>query len=386
MSGTKVYARRRALAAVMVALLAAGACSTPGEGAPSAESPVLYADPSHGICRTLPFQLLEQHVGHRYADFGAWKFAWGAVEVVGLTDTLMGECHLDTTKGTDYYDPPYGGVAVWLYTYPTTAEATAAHRTRTQGKSTSESPGTDIDVDKLAWQDRDTDSGFTSELTAHVLDRNLVMTVLVRAGDKSAEAPTADTLRTATGAFVTESIRRLRGNPPRPTPRPTTAKAQSDYPAPGEGFCRKLPLDLFHDRLGSPIPGYPDEQNYNGTAYCSLRTIGTGKKSRGGTIALWIRRHDTAQQALDFHQAHQPTSLTPTGPAGVTLDVDALDWAYQPPANGQDGMHTLRVVAGNLYLYLDITGYSDNPTPLVDVELAPTIANFLQTTLTALRN
>ncbi|MER6592541.1 hypothetical protein ABT214_11920 [Micromonospora purpureochromogenes] len=385
MSGTKVCARR-ALAAVLVALLAAGACSTPDAGAPSAESPVLYPDPSHGICRSLPFELLEEQVGHRYTDFGAWKFAWGTVEVVGLTDTLMGECHLDTTKSTDEYDPPYGGVTVWLYTYPTTAEAAAAHRTRTQGKSTSESPAPDLDVDKLLWQDREGDSGFTSELTAHVLDRNLVMTALVRAGKKGADAPTVDTLRRATGAFMTESIRRLRSNPPRPTPQPTTATAPSDYPTPGEGFCRTLPLDLFHDRLGEPVPGYPDEQIYHGTAYCSLRTFGTGKKSRGGTIALWIRRHDTAQQALDFHQAHQPTTLTPTGPAGVALDVEALDWAHQPPANSQDGTHTLRVVAGNLYLYLDITGYSDNATPLVDAELAPTIAEFVQATLATLRN
>ncbi|MEV4481860.1 hypothetical protein [Micromonospora coxensis] len=387
MSSTKVGARRRLLAVVMVALLTVGACSTPGEETPSAETAVLYADPSHGICRTLPIPLLEQVVGRPYAGFGAWKFAWGTAEVVGVTDTLMAECHLDTTKSTGSYDPPFGGVAVWLYTYPTTTEAVTAHHTRVQRVGPSPtSADTTIDVDKLIWQDQSADSGFASELTAHILDRNLVMTVLVRAGDKRASSPTVDTLRTATGEFVTESVRRLRGNPPRPTPRPRKAKASSDYPAPGEGFCRKLPLDMFHDRLGDPELGYPDEQIYHGTAYCSLRTTGTGKKSRGSTIALWIRRHDTAQQAIDFHQAHQPTSLTPTGPAGVTLDVDALDWAYQPPANGQDGIHTLRVVASNLYLYLDITGYSDNPAPLIDTELAATIAEFLQATLTALRD
>lgn len=211
------------------------------------------------------------------------------------------------------------------------------------------------------------------------------MTVLVSAEKKGSDAPTAGTLRIATGAFVSESIRRLRSNPPRPSPRPTEAEAKSAYPPPGEGFCRQLPLGLFHDRLGNPDLGNPDEQIYHGTAYCVLRTTGKGKKSQGGNVALWIRHHDTAQQAIDFHQEHLPTSLTATGPAGVTLAVDALDWAYQPPADGQDGVHTLRVVAGNLYLYLDITGYSDNPTPLVDAELAPTIADFLQAALLTLQ-
>lgn len=47
MSGTNVHARRRALAAVMVALLTAGACSTPSEPSCSRAKCATVADSRH---------------------------------------------------------------------------------------------------------------------------------------------------------------------------------------------------------------------------------------------------------------------------------------------------------------------------------------------------
>ncbi|MEW2144092.1 hypothetical protein AB0869_14895 [Micromonospora vinacea] len=123
-------------------------------------------------------------------------------------------------------------------------------------------------------------------------------------------------------------------DPQASTPRPTTATAQADYPVPEAGFRRKLPPDLFHDRLGSPDLGYPDEQIYNGTAYRSVRTTGTSKKSQGGTSGLQQAR---PQRSTSICNTPSEVALgeprrrpVPAIPGAATQDHFDLYWEVAP--------------------------------------------------------
>ncbi|MGS2617039.1 hypothetical protein ACVCAH_21320 [Micromonospora sp. LZ34] len=371
---------RWAAVVAAVSIVAAGGCG--GRHSPAEpEGRGLYADPTHGVCQSLPFQIIEQHVGPRFTDFNVRHVAFGATEVIGLDRTMVATCDMVTARTGER--APTGAVRVNLYTHSSTDEAATHVGTLPTG---AELP-TDADVDAVTWRDRSADMGRSTRLLAVVLDRNLVMTVDVQsdaipAGD--------DTLKRAVGTFIAHTVRQLRQGPARPAPRWVPAAPGPTYQPPGAGFCRRLPIAAFRPGLGEPLPGYPDEQLVDAGAFCQTLTKGRrdgDRRYRGAGVRVWIGHHPTAQAAVDFFHAHPPTATGTAPPPGqAELAADELSWGYRSPSEGGDGRYDVRLVTGNLFVYLTVTSYTDNPAPVVDAALAPAVREFLAALLDEIRS
>lgn len=378
--GAACRGRRWVAVVAAVSIVAAGGCGG-RHGPAEPEGRRLYADPTPGVCQSLPFQILEQHVGPRFTDFNVRHVAFGATEVIGLDRTMVATCDMATARTGER--APTGAVRVNLYAHSSTHEAATHAGTLPSG---AELP-TDADVDAVTWRDRSADGERSTRLLAVVLDRNLVMTVDVQAD----AIPAGDgTLRSAVGTFIAHTVRQLRQGPARPAPRRVTAAPGPTYQSPRAGFCRRLPIAAFRPGLGEPLPGYPDEQLFDAGAFCQTLTKGRrdgDRRYRGAGVRVWIGHHPTAQAAVDFFHAHPSTATGPTpSPGGAELDADELSWDYRSPSDGREGRYDVRLVTGNVFVHLTVTSYTDNPEPVVDAALAPAVGEFLAALLDGIRS
>lgn len=390
MGHRKVPGRRAGLCVAAALAVGVGGCAVPDAGK---ARPPLYGELRHGFCADLPFEVLEERLGDREGPFDASTGPFGSVELIGLADTMVGHCEMHTT--TAGRRVPDGLVRLFVRTYSSAGDAATYFGSLAQGASSS--AGTvfgDLvkDVDGLRWR---VDSGgsarWLSEFGVVMLDRNVVVSLDVRSATEDSAQP-GNPMVTAIGAFITEMLGRFRSAPPRPTGQRAEARPGPSHRWPSKGSCADLPFDLFDRHLGAALPGYPGEQ-FDSAAptvlWCHTRTSGrvdAGHKRRGAMVSVWIGPHETAQEAVDFFDSRFAGSPLPTGHAGSSLDVDRLNWEYTEPGTGHDGLYAVRLVDGNLFVYLEVKSYSDNPVPVVDAGMAPTVGDFLRAALAHARS